>query len=75
MAYLLPHQRELFRTVAASDAPDAIRTEAQTYADMDIDSVIDECAWLDMSQAIDAAKWPGKRELTRELNRLTRHGG
>lgn len=75
MAYLLPHERELFRLVAQSDAPETIRSEAQQYATLEIDTVIPDLAWIVVCGMVEEARWPGKRNLLREIDRRTRGGG
>lgn len=75
MAYLLPHTRDLFRLVADSSSPEPIRSDAQRYASMEIDSQIDELAWLEMAEGIRSATFPGKRELLRSIDQRARHGG
>lgn len=75
MAYLHEHTRDLFRLVASSDAPPAIATTARQYANLEIDATIPDLAWAELTEAIESARWPGKRALWGEISRRTRGGG
>ena len=63
MASVYPHARDLYALIASSDAPDEIRATARSYAALDIDAVIPDLAWPELVEAIEGARWPGRRAL------------